>query len=105
MQAGILNEVITILMKHITKNDFGEEKETLVERYITRAKVIYNNGGRTNENKSIFHPYTKSFQVRYYVPVDDYDIIEWNGKQYRVLDVESNREYQYKMINTELVND
>ena len=42
---------------------------------------------------------------RYYVDVDDYDIIKWENKFYRVIDIEPNRDYQFKTITMEKIND
>lgn len=104
-RAGLLNELIEIYTKTIVKDEYGQEVEELTLKQTTRAKLVHNNGNRSLENEEIVHNYNKTFTVRYYVDIDDYDVIKWNGKYYRVLDVEPNREYQQKVINTEKIND
>lgn len=104
-RAGLLNEPIEIYKVVITKSDYGEESETLELRNATKASLKHNSGNRSIENDEIVHNYNKSFTVRYYVEVDEFDKIKWDNKFYRVLDIEPNKQYTYKVINTELIND
>lgn len=101
MNAGDLNEVISVYSTTITKNKFGEEEETLTKKFDTRASVWHRSGGRRMTNDSIVYDYSKTLQVRYYVDIDDFDIIEWSGKYYRVLDIEPNKRDMCKTINIE----
>lgn len=103
--AGQLKEIIKVYCNDIVKDDYGQEVEEKKLKYVTKAKINHNSGNRSLENNEIVHNYNKSFTVRYYVPVDDYDIIEWKNNYYRVLDIEPYEEYQYKVINTEKIND
>ncbi len=104
-RAGLLNEIIEIYKVVWEKDKYGSQVETLELVTTTRARVVYNNGSRNIENSEIVHNYNKTFIVRYYVPINDYDKILWQGKYYRVLSIDSSREYQEKTINTELIND
>lgn len=105
MRAGLLYEPITILQSQITRNEYGEETTVWVNKYETKARLLHLNGNRVNENDEIVHNYMKSFEVRYYVPVDDYDRVRWNGKDYRVIDIEPNKEQMKQTIRVELIND
>nr|DAW29844.1 MAG TPA: hypothetical protein [Caudoviricetes sp.] len=44
---------------------------------ITKARVQHNSGTRTNENGDIFYSMFLTVEVRYYVMVDEYDVILW----------------------------
>ena len=80
MRAGLLTERIEILKPDVATNDFGEEATDWISSYTTKARLVHNGGNRTNVNDEIFYSYTKTFQIRNYVPVLEYDRILWNGK-------------------------
>lgn len=105
MRAGLLSERIEILQPDVATNDFGEESTNWVSIYTTKARLVHTGGNRTIQNDEIFYSYTKTFQIRNYVPVQEYDRILWNGKQYRILDIEPDKQQQQITIKTELVND
>ena len=101
MNAGDLNEVITVYKTVYTKNNFGEEVEDLEEKFQTRACIWHRSGGRRLTNDSIVYDYTKTIQVRYFVEINDLDIIGWEGKLYRIVDIEPNKRDMCKTINIE----
>ena len=105
MQAGILTENITIKRPTVEKNAYGEEVTEYAVIWTTRARLVHTGGGRTVENESIFYSQTKTFEVRDYVPIDYYDIIEWNNHEYRVIDIEPFKQQQKINIRAELIND
>lgn len=105
LRAGLLNEVITIKEATITKNSFGEEVETYSNKYTTRARVIQTNSNRTTENNEITVDFTKEFQIRIYVPIEEFDIIEWRGKLYRIVSLNVDRHNQYITVIGDLIND
>ena len=105
MRAGLLTECIDIYSPSATTNQFGEENNVNVLKAITRARVIHNNGNRTLQNSEVFYSYNKTFQVRIYVNVDEFDLIKYDNKFYRILSLDKNKEEQLITINTELVND
>ena len=47
----------------------------------------------------------KTLEVRNYVPVDDFDRIIWNEKQYRILDIEPDEAQMKYIIRVELVDE
>lgn len=104
-RAGLLNQIIEIYEVKWVKDDYGNQVEKLELRTTTRANLLPYHGSRTTENDEIVHNYSKTFKVRYYVPCEDYDKILFENKWYRVLSIESSREYQEKIINTEIIND
>lgn len=105
MRAGILKEKIEIITPQITTNDYGEQTTEWVLKYSTRARLIHTSGNRIEPNSEIFYSYTKTLEIRDYVPVDDFDRIIWNEKQYRILDIEPDESQMKKIIRVELVND
>ena len=105
-RAGLLNEVIKIFTPSSTVNEFGEKVQKYTQTYETRARVEHNNGNRTTENNEIFYNYQKTFTVRSYVPVSEFDRVEYCGKQYRIITIENRvKEYNDKLLITELIND
>jgi SPP1 family predicted phage head-tail adaptor len=105
MRAGTLTENISILKPNVTTNDVGEQTTEYIVKLTTKAKVEFDSGNREIENREIVYNYSKTFKTRYYIEVDEYDRIHWNNKQYRILSIEPNRQYQELTIKTELVNE
>lgn len=105
MRAGLLTKVITILSPETTINEFGEQVQEYKFKYKTRARVLHDNGSRDIVNGEIFYPYRKSFDVRSYVPVTEFDIIEFEGHQYRIITIDNRIEHTNdKVIVAELIN-
>lgn len=105
MRSGTLREVITILRPQRIDSDYGEEKYEYVEVYKTRANVVMNPTRRNVENDEIFYDTTRTLTVRYYVPVEDLDAIDWDGKRYRIISIQPKREWNEKYITIDLIND
>ena len=55
MRAGLLTELVEVLSSVITTNDYGEETTEWESTYTTRARLVHNGGGRTNENDEVFY--------------------------------------------------
>lgn len=106
IRAGLLKEVIEILSPTSKVNEYGEKVQTYEKTYETRARVDHNSGNRVNENNEIFYSYQKTFYVRSYVPVTEFDIVKYNDKKYRIITIDNRiKEYNDKLIITELIND
>ena len=106
MNAGELDEIIEILRKKTTTNRFGEEVESYVSQGTYKAHVWHRSGGRRYTNSEVVYDYAKTLQVRIYVPIDEnLDVIKWEGKKYRILDVDKNKELQCKTINIEEIQE
>lgn len=93
MIAGTLNEVISIYSPVITRDEFGNQKTEYTKRKETRAKVSHGGGSREVSNDEVVYLYNKEFTVRYYVEVSDFDRILWNGKFYRIVSIDKDREF------------
>lgn len=105
MRAGLLTEQIEIWSKHLTVNEFGEEVEDWIKTYKTRARLVHDGGSRVVSNDEIVFTHSKTFQIRQYVPINELDRILWNGKFYRILNIEPDRVQMNQTIKTELIND
>ena len=77
--------------------------ETFIDR--TRAKVTYSSGNRANENNEIVFAYEVIFTVRIYHQITERMRIIWEGRKYRILSIEENKELQQLTIKTELINE
>ena len=105
-RAGLLTKPINVLTPVTTINEFGETIQEYELKYKTRARVLHDNGSRTIENGEIYYPYQKTFNVRSYVPIGEYDLVEFESKRYRVITIENRIEDNNdKLVITELVND
>lgn len=105
MWAGQLRDKIDITRFDKVKNDYGEEVVSYTYIGSVRAGVINNPTSRTVINSEIQYPYTKNLVVRKYVDVSENDWIKYKEKDYRILSIEENEQYQNKMITVQLVNE
>lgn len=105
MRAGLLKEQIEIITPIITTNDYGEQTTEWVSKYKTRARLIHTSGSRVEYNSEVFYSHIKTLEVRNYVPIDDFDRIVWNDKQYRILDIEPDEAQMKYIIRVDLVNE
>lgn len=105
MRAGLLNETISIYEKTLVVNEYGEETEEWVKTYTTKARIVHDGGSRVIENDEVFYSHSKTFQVRYYVPVGEYNRIEWKDNFYRILNIEYDKKLNNITIKGELIDD
>lgn len=105
MDSGRLNEIITIQRPTMTRDKFGANTTVWKDIINTRSDVQFDSGSRNIENNEIVFNYSKIFTIRYYHKVDEKDRIIWNGKKYRILSIEPNKEHQKQTIRTELINE
>ena len=106
MRAGLLNSVIAVDKPTVVADDFGANSLNW-EQHIssTRAKVTYSSGTRANENNEIIFAYEVIFTVRIYHQINERMRIIWEGRKYRILSIEENKELQQLTIKTELINE
>ncbi len=105
MRAGLLKETIEVWGKSLTTNEFGEETEEWTLKCTTKARLVHNGGGRVLENEEIFFSHSKTFEIRDYIQVDDYDRIVWQNKKYRILNIEPDKKQMKLTIKAELIDD
>lgn len=106
MESGLLKDNITFQKQFVSVDDYGHEITTYTDAFTTRADVIWNNGNRIVSNEEIFYENTVSFVVRFYCQIDDTMRIQYNGKLYRIISIEPDRDlYRNKTIIAELINE
>lgn len=105
MRAGTLNKIITILQPKVIINDVGEQTTEYYLKFQTMGKTEYNSGNRSIENNEIIYNYQKTFYLRIYADVNENDRVLLDGKQYRILSIEKNKEFQECKIVGEMVNE
>lgn len=103
--AGQYTENVEIIDIVEVVNDYGERE--MVERPIahTKAKVDSESGGRSENANEIIYTHNKTFYVHMYVMVTDNSIIVYEGKKYRIVNIEKRRMYNDLQITTELINE
>lgn len=104
MRAGGYEDRIKILKHTVVQSASGEQQISYEVIRTTRANVHQTSGNRTDQNSEVFYEYMKTFTVHKYVEVDEFDRIEYKGKQYRILSIDEDRHLNQKVITTELVN-
>lgn len=72
---------------------------------MTRARIINDSGNRSIENDEVVYNYDKTFEIRTYVDVEELDLIKWNNKFWRILEIEIDKPKQTKTIKCVLKND
>lgn len=105
MRAGLLTETIQILRPVVEKNAVGEQVTTYVEKMTIRARNVVHREAQTNLNGDISYPKTYTLEVRIFQPVDDYDRIRWNGKDYTITIIEIDRPLMCKRLEITEVNE
>lgn len=104
MRAGLLTEVVDILRATISKNSFGEDVETWSVVYSTRARVEHVSSQLTTENSEAVYNFQKKITLRIYVPVREFDRIRWDGKEYRIVQLEKDKKQMQITIIADLIN-
>lgn len=98
MFAGRLKEKITVYKKKDVVSDYGDQAYELEYKLSTRAGISFANETRQVSNEQLQFPYTLKFYVRFYVPIEDDDIIEWDNKKWYIIEQPFDREKQEKTI-------
>ena len=105
MKAGNYNEVITILVPELSKNEFGEKVQEYHPLYQTRAFVAYDTGSRFVVNSEIFNQYSKTFTVRDYLDINEKMLIEYDNQRWTITAINHLKPTKELVINTVLYND
>lgn len=105
MRAGLLTEQITIKRATITKNEYGEDVESISTVGTYRARLLNNNTNRAIENNEIVYDNSKQFIVRIYVDVRDYDLLYHDNRTYRVIDYQKDKQLNQITITAALINE
>lgn len=98
MRAGLLTEIIEVLQPTVTTNAVGEQVTTYATKGSIRARNVVHRETRTNLNGDMSYPKTYTLEVRIFQDIDDYDLIQWNGKRYTILSVEIDKQLMCKRL-------
>lgn len=104
MKAGILKDIIEIYEPKVVSTDYGDQKITYVYFYKTHACIQDTGGNRAEEANRIVFNNSKRFIVRYYVPIKETMRIKFDNKWWKINQIQSNKFYNDKEIDCELVN-
>lgn len=105
MRAGLLQERITIKRPVVEVNELGEQTTTLTTISTIRARSVVNRQQRENIDGDMAYPSTHTLEVRIYQNIDGYDVVEWNGTQYRIIDITIDKPLQLKRLTIQQIND
>lgn len=105
MRAGLLTETIKILAPTVEVNSVGEQITTYTEKATIKARNVLHRQGRQNDNGDVWMPNTYTLEVRIYQSIDDYDIIQWNGREYTILSIQVDRPLMCKRLEISQKNE
>lgn len=106
MQAGRLNETITVEQPYTEENELGEVVDChFIKKFTTKAQVIYKTGSTSLDNNEIFTSYSVQFIIRIYHQPTEQDRVIYRGQKYRIDSIERSREYQMIKLNCSLINE
>lgn len=104
MQSHLLKQPIDIYELVVNKTEYGTIQSSYTLKYHTRSYVKFNSENMTVSEGEIFFPVNRTFIIRSYVPVVETDLIEFEGKRYRILSINKNKYYNDTEVNTVLIN-
>lgn len=103
-RAGLLNQEIEIYRQVVTSSEFGQEVTAWEYITTTRARIIRSAQNRyTTTDNQILYPMGTTFVVRYYVEIDDFDYILYQGHFYSIDYIDRNQETQEITVYTSLL--
>lgn len=105
MNSALLKHPIEIQELQTTKTQYGTIQTSYVNKYETRAHIIFNSENQVVSEGEIFYPINRTFVVRSYVPVVETDRIIYDNKKYKILSINKNDYYGNIEISTTLVNE
>lgn len=106
MRAGLLTDLIKILVPVVRKNSVGEQVKEYEVYNCIKARPIYGLGAREMQNADeIVYGKTMQFEFRSYQKIDDFDRIDWQDKRYIITDITTDRRNQKKIITCEKLNE
>ena len=104
MNSALLKTPIDIYELVETKTEYGTIKKSYELKYHTRAYVRFDSENQVISEGEVYYPITRTFIVRAYVPVIETDVIEFEGKRYKIMSINRNKYFNDTEINTSLIN-
>lgn len=105
MQAGSYEYPITILQHQEVVSEYGDQGDRYVNVGTTHAYIQPTGGGRTDAIHEAEYIYRKTFVIRSYINVTEFDRIQFDGKMWRIMSIERDRIKNQKTLQCEIVND
>ena len=105
MDAGALDTKITILRLVSSRNEFGESVDQYKKLCDTRAQVLHNSGNKSDINYEMQYQMTKTFIVRKYVDVREFDRIGYRDHMWSIISIDDDRIMNNKTIIATIVNE
>lgn len=105
MLAGNLRYYIEIYKPTLTEDEYGQQKETYTKVKATKADVIFGSGRKEEQNQEEIFTYPKTFVIRSYHTIMERYRIKFQGKMYRILNIDVDRRAGKISITTELIID
>lgn len=101
MRAGTLTDTLVVYRPDVRRSATGEQLTEYKEVMSVRCEVVTQSGTRSLVNEAVEFPYRKTFRVRYQNKIDERDRLGWNGKTFRVLSVDANRQLMMTTVTAE----
>ena len=107
MEAGILNEIVTVMREYRDKNKLGELVINHNHAFRARAGVKVNGGNRAVENNEMVFNQTIFVTMRMFYAdrILPTDRIVWRSRPYRIITISPERMKQRVVITCELINE
>lgn len=104
MNSALLRHIIDIYELVETKTQYGTIKKDYQHKYQARAHVIFNSENQVISEGEVYYPINRTFIVRAFIPVKETDVIEFEGKRYKIMSINKNIYYNDIEIVTTLIN-
>lgn len=105
MRAGELTEEIIVKRPVKKDSDFSVDSVTYEDFIKTRAQVLHDKGSRGFVAGEIVNLIVKTFVIWIHHKVNEEMIIAYNGRLYRILDIDKDKRKMSITIKTEVINE
>ena len=105
MNAGQLNEPITIEQQIAEKNEYSSVTRSWEKFAETKANVKAQSTDLTDDNGELFFGQRATFNIRGYHKVVDTMRVIWKGVKYRILGIDEDRPNMMKILRCEKINE
>lgn len=105
MRAGLMRDIVVFESPVLNETEYASSEPAYEESFKTYARVVHESGKRSIEADRIVNPFTVKIMIRMYHKVSRDMVIIYNGERYRILDVNSDRANNCKVITAEVINE
>lgn len=104
MNSALLRNTIDIYELVETKTQYGTIKKDYQHKCQARTHVIFNSENQVISEGEVYYPINRTFIVRAFIPVKETDVIEFEGKRYKIMSINKNIYYNDIEIVATLIN-